>query len=69
MGNKKLKRLLPLIVIGKPTTTLEGAAEYKRVKRKLEKLEKENYFKIDKIVDELEKEIKKSLEKMGLIPI
>jgi len=65
--NEKLKRLIPLIIIAQPTTSLEGVAEYRRVKRKLEKLEKENFFKFDKILEDLGIQIKKHLQELGLV--
>lgn len=69
MANKKLKRLLPLIIIAQPTTTKEGINEYRRIRRRMNELEKKNYFRFDKILDELDKEIKKSLKEIGLVPM
>lgn len=61
----KVKRIIPLLLVESPTTTRKGKAKYNSVKRKLEKMERENWFKLDKVLGELQMDIEKNLKKLG----
>jgi len=67
MVNKKLKKLLPLFVIEEPTTTRHGINEYRRARRKLDMWEKNDWFKLDSSLKQLEKDVTKCLKELELL--